>query len=417
MAKAKPVSAAWRSRIVGHADVAPGELIAHPGNWRTHPKQQREALAQLLDEVGWVQDVIVNTTTGRLVDGHLRLELALERDEASLPVVYVELTEDEERRILATLDPVAAMAETNADAFAGLIDGMTLGDDALSALLAQVGGIKPQGRTDPDEVPPAPEPVAVYVERGQMWRLGGHRLMCGDATSAEDVARLTSGQSVDVVFTSPPYALGNSPSFKSNPTRRSAYLVSEVLGPDWAGLMQGWFDEARKISPNIIVNLQLLAGNKFEMLRWVAGRADALVDIVTWDKARSQPAMAAGVLNSQFEWLVIFGPVGSSRRVPFATWRGTVSNVYTAAGQRSNEFASIHAATFPVHLPDWVMATLCDGAVSYYEPFSGTGTTIIAAERQGRRCYAMEIEPRYVQVSIERWQNYTGEKAVLDGSA
>jgi hypothetical protein len=174
VAKAKQVAASWRSRIVGHAEVAPTELTANPANWRQHPKQQRAALAQLLDEVGWVQDVIVNQRTGRLVDGHLRLELAIERGEASLPVVYVDLDEAEERRVLATLDPLAAMAGTNTDAFAGLIEGMTLGDDALSALLAQVGGIKPQGRTDPDEVPPAPEPAAVYVERGQVYLLGAY---------------------------------------------------------------------------------------------------------------------------------------------------------------------------------------------------------------------------------------------------
>ena len=89
----------WRNRIVGHADVPPGELIPNPQNWRAHPPEQQRALIGALAEVGWVAEVLVNRTTGRVVDGHLRIELALSRDEPTVPVTYVELTE--ERRVSA----------------------------------------------------------------------------------------------------------------------------------------------------------------------------------------------------------------------------------------------------------------------------------------------------------------------------
>lgn len=103
-------ASAWRSRIVGAADASPADLNANPANWRLHPIAQEQAMGAVLDQVGWVQQVIVNRTTGRLVDGHLRLSLALARGEASIPVVYVELTEEEEALVLASFDPITGMA-------------------------------------------------------------------------------------------------------------------------------------------------------------------------------------------------------------------------------------------------------------------------------------------------------------------
>src|SRR4029453_6975894 len=110
----------WRNRIVGHADVPPEELVPNPRNWRTHPEEQGRALSGALAEVGWVAEVIVNRTTGRVVDGHLRIDLALARQELSVPVTYVELSEDEERVVLATLDPIGAMADAEALALESL---------------------------------------------------------------------------------------------------------------------------------------------------------------------------------------------------------------------------------------------------------------------------------------------------------
>lgn len=137
-------SAPWRSRIVGHGDLAPAEITPHDLNWRRHPAQQRAALAGVLDEVGWVQDVIVNRTTGRLVDGHLRVAVALERGEPSVPVVYVELSDDEERLVLATLDPLGALAETDTDALASLLATVAPSADEvrdLVSFLARRSGI------------------------------------------------------------------------------------------------------------------------------------------------------------------------------------------------------------------------------------------------------------------------------------
>jgi ParB-like chromosome segregation protein Spo0J len=128
-------AAAWRNRIVGHADVAPAELVPNPRNWRSHPQEQQRALAGALGEVGWVAEVLVNRTTGHVVDGHLRIELALARHEPTVPVTYVELSEDEERLVLASLDPLAAMATAEQEQLAALLAGLDPADEALRALL------------------------------------------------------------------------------------------------------------------------------------------------------------------------------------------------------------------------------------------------------------------------------------------
>jgi ParB-like chromosome segregation protein Spo0J len=152
--------AAWRNRIVGHADVAPSELVPNPRNWRTHPAEQQRALAGALGEVGWVAEILVNRTTGNVVDGHLRIELALARHETAVPVTYIDLSEDEERLILASLDPLAAMATAEQDALAALLAGLEPADEALRALLAELAeenGIRRPVLGDPDEIPPVPD--------------------------------------------------------------------------------------------------------------------------------------------------------------------------------------------------------------------------------------------------------------------
>ena len=103
----------WRNRIVGHGEVDPRTLKANPLNWRRHPEEQKSALTAVLGEIGWVGGVLVNKTTGLVVDGHARLDAALKKKERSVPVDYVELTPQEERTILAVLDPIGEMAESD----------------------------------------------------------------------------------------------------------------------------------------------------------------------------------------------------------------------------------------------------------------------------------------------------------------
>lgn len=136
MTKQKPVApTTWRNRIIGHGDEDPAQLLANPKNWRIHPKAQQDALAGVLNEVGWVSEVIVNKRTGLVVDGHLRVELAISREEPTIPVRYVDLDEAEEALVLATLDPLAGMAVAAKDQLDALLADVTSTDEAVNSLL------------------------------------------------------------------------------------------------------------------------------------------------------------------------------------------------------------------------------------------------------------------------------------------
>jgi hypothetical protein len=164
-------SRGWRNRIVGHGEVDATELLANPKNWRIHPKAQRDALGGVLAEVGWVQEVIVNRRTGFVVDGHLRAAMAISAGE-KVPVLYIDVSEEEEALILATLDPLSAMAASDKAAFEGLIGGLDEAYRALIAATAPDGALfgPKVGLTDEDAAPALPE--RAVTEPGDLWACG-----------------------------------------------------------------------------------------------------------------------------------------------------------------------------------------------------------------------------------------------------
>jgi len=142
MARKQQTPDHWRNRIVGMGEEAPDQLLANVKNWRIHPKNQQDALSGVLNSVGWVTGVIVNKRSGTIVDGHLRAALSISRNEPTIPVIYVDLTEAEEALILATLDPISAMAATDADKLRELMELVrdSVQDEMLDNALNQIKG-------------------------------------------------------------------------------------------------------------------------------------------------------------------------------------------------------------------------------------------------------------------------------------
>ena len=155
---------AWQNRIVGHAVVPAKDLLANPGNWRIHPTEQQQALAKVLDKVGWVQDVVVNRTSGFIVDGHLRTVLAAEENQ-QVPVAYVELSEAEENLILATFDQITGMAVPDAEKLAALMSDVQTDFPDLSDMLDRIG------RSSEDEEPPPAEGWSKKTRRPSLRRI------------------------------------------------------------------------------------------------------------------------------------------------------------------------------------------------------------------------------------------------------
>ena len=244
-----------------------------------------------------------------------------------------------------------------------------------------------------------------------------HRLLCGDSTNEMDVHKLMDNAKADLCFTSPPYGLGKAISLRGNTTlskTNQAYDEHDDNPIHWRQLMDDWFEQSKRaVSKVVIVNVQMLAGNKRELMQWIADNNEFLVDIAIWDKGHGAPHIQQGVLASRHEFLCVFASENATRAIPCSSWQGTIQSVYEGGGQRNNENANIHGATMPVHLPVWIMEKLCDQSQSVYEPFCGTGTTLIAAEQLNRKCYALEISARYCDVIVARWEALTNQKAVL----
>ena len=250
----------WQNRIVGEGVVAAGELVAHPQNWRKHPKEQGATLAKTLGGVGWVQRVIVNRRTGRMLDGHLRAELARRQGEATpVPVVYVDLSEDEERTVLATLDPIAGMAIADEETLAGLVRSIEDADlRSVAGEIAQTLGVAVTGEAEAvqdaePQVDRAEELRQKWgVEPGQLWQLGEHRLICGDCTDAAVVARVMGGEKAALCVTSPPYGVGKD------------YEVGGV--GEWLATIEGCFTVAANHADVWFVNIsnKRTGGDGFE---------------------------------------------------------------------------------------------------------------------------------------------------------
>jgi len=228
------------------------------------------------------------------------------------------------------------------------------------------------------------------------------------------------GKRATLTVTSPPYNLGKSAAITIHGPRQSSRYRGQSddrTRADYVQLLAAVTENALDVSEVVIMNLQLLAGNKIALFEYLYAFRERLADIAVWDKKNAPPAMARNVMNSQFEWLIFLSRHTSKgrtiRAIPTADFRGTVANVYQGPPQKSNPYFRLHAATFPLHLPLWLIQTFDSQRGIILDPFIGTGTTLMAAEEMGQPCYGIEIDPAYCEIVLSRWEQATNCQAVL----
>lgn len=396
---------AWRNRIVAHGTEAPDQLLANPQNFRIHPKAQQDHLAAVLDQVGFVQDVIVNQRTGHVVDGHLRVELAISRGEESIPVVYVDLDEDEERLVLATFDPISAMAVPDREILSGLLESIEQRNASVQAAIAEIAKMNrvvlsvPQGLTDPDVVPEPPaEPV---TKLGDLWILGDHRVLCGDSTKAVSVARLMGASLAGCVFTDPPYGVAYD---------GGTLVREELVGDEDVGLYEPACAMAASYSDPDAALYLWHAGVKGIAAAAAAAAIAAGYEIrceIVWNKNQAQYGALSAQYKQKHEPCYYAHKKGKAPR-----WYGPTNEITVWDVDRSsrNEY---HPTQKPVALAVRAFRNSTAPGDVVLDLFLGSGSTLIAAEQLGRRCFGLEIEPKYVDVIVARWEAFTGRKAEL----
>jgi len=377
---------------------------------------------------------------GFIIDGNQRAEIYADKGVGEIEVIkgrtgvpiYVQYDdldladpENPARELQVALHR-SAIESFSVDAenlLAAMAEGLDTSDwfrqDEIDAMLA--GLVAPESVNDtPPDVSKADELQKKWnTSLGQLWSLGKHWLICGDCTHKATVERLMGGEMADICFTSPPYNLGNniqiSNRSQSLKDSGSAYNGNEddLSDEGYLSLLINFTDIALLHSRYAFVNIQSLAGNKIALIEYQHHFREHFADVAIWHKTNQQPAMANNVMNSSFEYVLMFGSEKNpTRAIRTGNFRGTFSNVYTSL-INTNEFSDVHGAAFPVDFVGHFIQALTSRDGLVFEPFNGTGTTIIACENTGRQCRAIELDAGYCAVTLQRFQDATGQTPVL----
>ena len=405
------------------------ELQPWARNPRRLSKKQAARLLQSWDDLGQFQTIAIGPG-GEVYDGHQRLSVlkAAHGNDYTVQALQASRALTEAEREALTILSQTAAGSWDWDALAGwdtaLLQSLGLDADLLAGLNDDAANLREMLNSEK----PAPVDAEPQIDRaeelrekwgvetGQLWQLGAHRLICGDCTDKAVVERVMGGEVAAITFTSPPYNAGVSAQLSGNTSIDDNLYKDEYndnqTQSDYLSLLANFTDVALSNSQYVFVNIQFLAGNKTAFVDYLTRFRDNLADIAIWDKTNAAPAAAQRVMDSRFEFVLIYSHK-ANRAIGTREFRGMVHNVYTGNPQRNNKYASSHAATFPVDFPEHFINTFTNDGELIFEPFAGTGTTLIACERLGRKCRAVEISPAYVAVTLQRWADLTGKTPVL----
>lgn len=384
------------------------ELLAHPKNRNKHPDEQIARLARILEYQGIRHPIKVSNLSGCITSGHGRLLAAAKIKLDAFPVDYQDYeSEEQEYADVQSDNAIALWSELD---FSGInADLPDLGPDFDIDLLGikgfEIDVADKEPGCDEDEVPEAP--VEPKTKRGDIYKLGRHRLMCGDSTSIDDVERLMNGSRADICFTSPPYNVGKTPN-----GNEQKYLndSDDRSKSEYCDFLCAFTTLALTVCDFVFSNIQSLSGNKVALIEYLYKMKSYYADTIIWDKLTAEPAMAKNVLNSRFEYVHVFSH-RANRVIGSIEFRGTLENVFQFNSRKDKEFAKVHKATFPVAFAEHFVSSFSNSSV--LDPFGGSGTTMIAAEKLGKQSYVMELDPHYCDVIVSRWEKYTGQKAEL----
>ena len=370
------------------------QLIPYINNSRTHDNNQVKQIAGSIKEFGFTNPILVDEDSG-IIAGHGRLLAAdlLGIDEVPT-ITLVGLTEAQRKAYVIADNQLALNAGWDLDSLKVEIDRLTeldfdvdlLGfeDDFLASLLDEPA----EGLTDEDAVPDAPEnPVTV---EGDVWILGNHRLMCGDSTSIDAVDKLMDGQKADMVFTDPPYNVGfNGRSGKHDVIKNDALEKGEF---------DSFIGEICQIIKTIDPQVYYVWCN-WKFYAQLQGRLDYKACIV-W--AKNVFGLGRGYRH-QHEFCLFNGKVDEAIKNESDLWSIKKDSRYVHPTQKPVEL-SVRAFGNHIRL------------TNVLDLFGGSGSTLIGAEQTGRNCFVMELDPKYCDVIVKRWEEFTGKEAVLESS-
>lgn len=392
-------------------DIRPiSEIKTAKYNPRKINEQQLESLKASISRFGFVDPVIVNDRTGTLVGGHQRIKAAKALGLVDVPVVGVSLDEAEEKALNVALNKISG--EWDIDLLRGVLeeiiaDGLDISltgftDEEWSAMSGNPAVV---GLTDPDDVPEVDEQAPPMTKPGDVWILGRHRLMCGDSTKADDVARLMGGVSVDLIWTDPPYGvsivrsnkIGGDKPFGSRDKRGTVGASNIVKANEYAPIVGDDSIETALKAFEVIKTLNA----KVEIIwggNYYASALDNSSCWIVWDKENT-----GNFADAELAWT----NQKTAVRVFKHMWNGMLKD--SEHGQKR-----VHPTQKPVKLAEWCLDQYGKECSVVLDLFCGSGAALIACETSNKSGYMMEMSPDYCDVIVKRWENFTGKKAARE---
>lgn len=373
-----------------------GEIVPYARNAKKHDKRQIDNVAESIRQYGFVQPVVIDRD-GVIVIGHCRVLAAKKLGMEAVPCVCVDDLTPEQVNALRLVDNKTNESDWDMDLLS-----MELPEIDLSAFDFDWGLTEDDSAEIVEDEAPEVSDDPPTAKRGDVWQLDRHRLMCGDSTSADDVQTLTGGVQIDLFLTDPPYGVDY-----TGKTKDALKIENDNRSDDeFVSFLSDAFNAADGVMKPGAVFYIWHADSKAHVFRMACQMVGWEVrQVLIWVKN----SMVMG--RQDYQWKhepCLYG------------WKGGAGHLWASDRKQTTvlEFDrptknKEHPTMKPVGLFDYQIQNNTKGGDAVLDLFAGSGTTIIACEQNGRNAFCMEIDPRYVDVIIKRWENFTGEKAVL----
>jgi len=387
-------------------------------------------LTKSLAEFGNIQPITWNARTGNVVGGHQRLKVYQAMGKTEVEVWAVDLDEQKEKAANIALNKLAgefdlpALKDILQDIDTGEID-LEITGFGMDEIAEMMEDAHPE--VTEDEVPEAP--VDAITKPGDLWLLGEHRVLCGDSTKADDVGKLMHEKEWDLIVTSPPYNQGESngdllhtKGLGVGKKQASLYIdknSDNKTSKEYFDFCIGILETANKFKNeklhSVCWNVAYNSKSRDDYGKIIFSELNPfrVRETIIWDKTHSINLPQVGIYSRRCEFIFIMSSSEKYRTSQeYNDCRWNYWQIKSAGSQITGEKIE-HRAAFPIGLASNMIQDFSIKNDLIYEPFCGSGTTLIASEQLGRKCYGMEISPNYCDVIVKRWENLTGKKATI----
>ena len=415
--------------------IPPDTLTPYEGNPRIHTEQQIEKLKASIQEYGIVLPVLIDTANV-IIAGHAVVQACQQLGIEEIPCVRAShLTEAQTKAYILADNRLAedsswdtAMLKTE---MLKLRDDYGLELEHTGFERREILRLRMDIADEPKDEDATPEASPSVVSReGDLWILGDHRLICGSSTDTETVSRLLAGAKPHLMVTDPPYGVEYDPEWRNKARGSHSHRTGKVLNDDEADWRKAW-----ELFPGDVVYVWHASLHSDEVSESLRASGFSVRALIIW--AKHNFALSRGDYHWQHEccWYALRKDTDTDTPCPempgycpgyescwYAVREGQKSHWQGSRSESTlwdigfkEDTQTVHGTQKPVECMRRPMLNNSEPNDIIYEPFSGSGTTIIAAESCRRRCYAVELNPEYVDMAIRRWEEYTGQQAVLDG--